>query len=294
MSILIDSSTRVLVQGITGLSGSFHTLQMLQYKTNIVGGITPGKEKQLFNNQIPIFNSVRDAIDETNANVSIIYVPAALAADAIIESIEAKLELIVCITEGIPTIDMIKVIKLLKSSNTRLIGPNCPGIITPNECKIGIMPGYIHKKGNVGVVSRSGTLTYEAVHQLTNLNIGQSTCVGIGGDAILGTNFIDILEKFNNDDDTKAVVIIGEIGGNAEENAALWIKDNMKKPVIGFIAGETAPSNKRMGHAGAIIAKGEGTALCKKLAFKDAGIKLVDTPSDIGLITKKVLLTYGT
>lgn len=294
MSILVDKNSRVICQGITGKAGSFHTKQMLEYGTNIVAGVTPGK-KGSSDQGIPIFDSVYEAKKESGANVSVIFVPAPFAKDAIIEAVEAGIELIICITEGIPILDMILVKKYLAlqpSSNnnkTRMIGPNCPGIITPGETKIGIMPGYIHKQGNVGVVSRSGTLTYEAVFQITSNNIGQSTCIGIGGDPILGTTFVDVLTMFEADDETKAVVLIGEIGGNAEENAAEYIKKNMTKPVIGFISGLTAPEGKRMGHAGAIIADGKGTAHAKIDALKKAGVIIVDSPAEIGKTVQTVM-----
>ncbi len=288
MSVFIDSSTKVLVQGITGLAGAFHASQMLEYGTKIVAGITPGKGGELFEQRIPIFDSVQDAVSKTGATASVIYVPAPFAADAIMEGVGAGLDLVVCITEGIPTFDMIKVNAALQSSKTRLIGPNCPGIITPGECKIGIMPGQIHKSGKVGVVSRSGTLTYEAVNQLTQAGLGQSTCIGIGGDPIIGTNFIDALEAFNNDAKTEAVVMLGEIGGNAEEDAAAWISAYMTKPVVGFIAGQTAPKGKRMGHAGAIISAGKGTAAEKIKAFEAAGVGVAPTPVEIGMKVKEV------
>jgi len=289
MSIFINKSTRVIVQGITGSAGSFHTDQMIAYGTNIVAGINPRKKNGTYKN-IPILDSVKNANKEYDVDASVIYVPAPFAADAILESIEANIKLIVCITEGIPVQDMMKVKEIIKDSNSRLIGPNCPGIITPGECKIGIMPGFIHMPGNVGVISRSGTLTYEAVFQLTKLGIGQSTCIGIGGDPIIGTNFIDALNEFNNDVNTNAVVMIGEIGGDAEEKAADWIKDYMKKPVIGFIAGKTAPKGKRMGHAGAIISGGKGTAGDKIKALEKAGVHISPTPSALGETTKMVLL----
>jgi succinyl-CoA synthetase alpha subunit len=281
MSILVDQSTRLIVQGLTGREGSFHAQQMLDYGTNVVGGVTPGKggAKHL---QVPIFNTVADAVRETGANVSVIFVPPPFAADAILEAADARLPLAICITEGIPTLDMVHVAAALKNSKTRLIGPNCPGIISPGRCKIGIMPGSIHKPGNVGVVSRSGTLTYEAVDQLTRLGIGQSTCIGIGGDPIIGTTFLDAIRLFDDDPDTHAIVMIGEIGGNAEEVAAEFIKKNVAKPVVGFICGQTAPPGRRMGHAGAIISGGQGTAADKYRAMRDAGIHTVESPAAIG------------
>jgi succinyl-CoA synthetase alpha subunit len=283
VSILLDKNTKAIVQGITGDAGSFHAKQMLDYGTQIVAGVTPGKGGQKFADKVPIFNTVADAKRATGANASIIYVPPPFAADAILEGIAAGLELVICITEGIPVLDMVKVKQALKSqSKTRLVGPSCPGVITPGQCKLGIMPGHIHKAGHVGVVSKSGTLTYEAVGQLTALGIGQSTCVGIGGDPVNGTDFIDVLKLFNDDKDTHAVILIGEIGGSAEEEAAAWVKANMKKPVVGFIAGRTAPPGRRMGHAGAIISGGKGTASEKVKALEAAGIKVAPTPADIG------------
>lgn len=294
MSILVDKNSRIICQGLTGKAGSFHTKQMVEYGTNVVAGVTPGKRGS-FENGIPVFDSVYEAKNKCGANVSIIFVPAPFAKDAIIEATDADMGLIVCITEGIPILDMISVkhyFALLTDSDgskPRMIGPNCPGIITPGEAKVGIMPGYIHKKGNVGVVSRSGTLTYEAVFQITNNDIGQSTCVGIGGDPILGTTFVDILKMFEEDDETKVVVLIGEIGGNAEEDAAEYIKNNMTKKVIGFVAGLTAPKGKRMGHAGAIISAGKGTAQSKIDALKEAGVIVVESPANIGKTVAKLL-----
>ena len=288
MSVLLDKNTRVVVQGLTGREGSFHAQQMLEYGTKVVAGVTPGKGgmKHL---DVPIFNTVADAVSATRANASIIFVPPPFAADAILEAADAGLPLIVCITEGIPTLDMVRVAAALKDSKSRLIGPNCPGIISPGLSKMGIMPGPIHKQGHVGVVSRSGTLTYEAVDQLTRLGIGQCTCIGIGGDPIIGTTFLDAVRLFNDDPETRAIVMIGEIGGNAEEVAAAYIKKHVKKPVVGFIAGQTAPPGRRMGHAGAIISGGQGTAADKYVAMRAAGIHTVQSPADIGETIAKVL-----
>ncbi|MFA7744853.1 succinate--CoA ligase subunit alpha [Salinicoccus roseus] len=281
MGVFIDKDTKVLVQGITGSTALFHTKQMLEYGTQIVAGVTPGKGGQKVEG-VPVFNTVEEAKKETGASVSVIYVPAPFAADAIVECADAELDLAICITEHIPVLDMVKVKRYLEGKKTRLVGPNCPGVITADECKIGIMPGYIHKKGHVGVVSRSGTLTYEAVHQLTEAGIGQTTAVGIGGDPVNGTDFIDALKAFNEDPETEAVVMIGEIGGTAEEEAAEWVRDNMTKPVVGFIGGVTAPPGKRMGHAGAIISGGKGTADEKIKTMNACGIETADTPSEIG------------
>ena len=284
MSILINNETKLLIQGITGKEGAFHTEQMVEYGTQIVAGVTPGKGGQIDDNGIPIFNTLESAVTETGANASVIFVPPPFAADACLEAIDAGVDLIICITEGIPTMDMVPVKDALDNSHTRMIGPNCPGIITPGECKIGIMPGFIHKPhGNVGVISRSGTLTYEAVHQLTEQGIGQSTCIGIGGDPIIGTTFIDLLSLFKDDPHTEGVVMIGEIGGSAEEEAAQWIQNNnFDKSVVAFIAGQTAPPGRRMGHAGAIIAGGKGTATDKMTSLRNAGITVCDSPAEIG------------
>lgn len=292
MSVFINKDTKVIVQGITGGTARFHTKQMLEYGTKIVGGTSPGKAGQEVEG-VPVFNTVRDAVDATGANASVIYVPAPFAADSIIEAVDAELDLVICITEHIPVLDMVKVKRYMEGKKTRLVGPNCPGVITADECKIGIMPGYIHTKGHVGVVSRSGTLTYEAVHQLTQAGVGQTTAVGIGGDPVNGTNFIDVLKAFNEDPETYAVIMIGEIGGTAEEEAAEWVKANMTKPVVGFIGGRTAPPGKRMGHAGAIISGGKGTADEKIRIMNECGIKVADTPSVMGETLIEVLKEQG-
>ena len=288
MSILVNKSTRLMVQGITGKEGSFHTSACMEYGTNIVAGVTPGKGGTEFEG-VPVFNTVREAVDAARPNVSMIFVPPPFAADAIMESVEAEIPLIVCITEGIPVMDMVQAKRFMAGKKSRLIGPNCPGIITPEECKIGIMPGFIHKKGRVGVISRSGTLTYEAVWQVTKAGLGQSTCIGIGGDPVNGTNFIDLLEMFEKDRETDAIVMIGEIGGDAEERAAEYIKGNLSKPVVGFIAGITAPPGRRMGHAGAIISGGKGTASEKMAAMEKAGIHVVRNPALIGQTVAEAL-----
>ena len=288
MSILVDKNTRLIVQGITGREGTFHTLQSKAYGTNVVGGVTPGKGGTTHEG-FPVFNTVVEARQKADANATVIFVPPAFAADAIMEAADAGIELIVCITEGIPTFDMLKAHDYLSGRPSRLIGPNCPGIISPGKCKIGIMPGSIHKEGSVGVISRSGTLTYEAVGQLSSRGMGQSTCIGIGGDPIIGTNFEDALKLFNQDPETAAIVMIGEIGGTAEETAAAYIRKSVKKPVVGFIAGKTAPPGRRMGHAGAIISGGKGTAEDKMKALSAAGIHVVKSPADIGETTAKLL-----
>ncbi len=288
MSILVNSQTRVLVQGITGKEGQFHARQCIEYGTQVVAGVTPGKGGQVMDG-VPVFNTVQEAKEKTGADASLIFVPPPFAADAILEAVDAGVELAVCITEGIPVMDMLRVKNYLAQKDTRLIGPNCPGIITPGECKIGIMPGAIHTPGGpVGVVSRSGTLTYEVVHQLSGVGLGQTTCIGIGGDPVNGTGFTDCLKAFNDDPDTEAVVMVGEIGGTAEEQAALWIQANMTKPVVGFIAGITAPTGRRMGHAGAIVSGGQGTAEAKIAAMKECGIHVCNDLGSLGRLCKEV------
>ncbi|HEX3253232.1 MAG TPA: succinate--CoA ligase subunit alpha [Pyrinomonadaceae bacterium] len=288
MSVLVDKSTRLIVQGLTGKEGTFHAKQMVEYGTNIVGGVTPGKGGTTHEG-IPVFNTVAHAVKEAGANASVIYVPPSFAADAVMEAADAGIPVVVCITEGIPTLDMVKVKEYLSDKPTRLIGPNCPGIISPGKCKIGIMPGHIHREGNIGVVSRSGTLTYEAVGQLTALGLGQSSAIGIGGDPIVGTTHVDALRLFEADPETTGIVMIGEIGGSAEEEAAAFAKENVTKPIVAFIAGQTAPPGRRMGHAGAIIAGGKGTAAEKMKALEAAGIKVVKSPAEIGQAMKDAL-----
>jgi succinyl-CoA synthetase alpha subunit len=288
MSILIDKNTRVVIQGITGKEGMFHTRQMVEYGTKVVSGVTPGKGGQEVDG-VPVFNTVKDAVAATGAAVSAVFVPPAFAADAIMEAADSGISLVICLTEGIPTLDMITVHHYLKKRNVRLIGPNCPGVISPGKCKVGLMAGYIHKQGSLGVVSRSGTLTYEAVYQLTKRGIGQSTCVGIGGDQIIGLSFVDLLELFEGDAGTEAVVLIGEIGGKAEEEAAEYIRERMTKPVVAFIAGRTAPPGRRMGHAGAIISGGKGTAEEKIRSLEEAGVRVAQNPADIGDVVAKAL-----
>ena len=290
MSVLVNKDTRLVVQGITGGEGTFHTSQILEYGTNVVAGVTPGKggmrytgnDRDTFTRPVPVYNTVKEAVESEDANTTVIFVPAPFAADAIMEAAEAGLKVIICITEGIPVNDMMKAYNYVQEKGAVLVGPNCPGVITPGEAKVGIMPGFIHKKGSIGVVSRSGTLTYEAVHQLTSVGLGQSTCIGIGGDPIIGTRFIDAIKLFAKDDETEGLVMIGEIGGSAEEEAADYIKKHFKKPVVGFIAGRTAPPGRRMGHAGAIVSGGKGTAEDKIRAMEKAGIRVVENPADIG------------
>jgi succinyl-CoA synthetase alpha subunit len=289
MAVLVDKNTRLVVQGITGKEGSFHTQQMIEYGTKVVAGVTPGKGGQKSEHGVPIFNTVREAVEKEGANATVIFVPPAFAADAILEAIGAEIPLIVCITEGIPVRDMARVYTVLQNSKSRLIGPNCPGVISPGKAKIGIMPGFIHKEGTIGVVSRSGTLTYEAVSQLTAVGLGQSTCIGIGGDPVIGTKHKEAIKLLNDDPDTEGIIMIGEIGGTDEEDAAEWIKDNVKKPVVGFIAGQTAPPGKRMGHAGAIISGGKGTAKSKMDAMRYAGIAVVENPAYIGRTMRELL-----
>ena len=290
MSILIDQNTKVIVQGITGRDGSFHTERMLEYGTKVVGGVTPGKGGQAVAG-VPVFNSVAEAKSKTDANCAVIYVPAKFAKDAVLEDIKAGIDLIICITEGLPVIDMVEVSKAMRGTKIRLIGPNCPGLISPGKCKVGIMPGHIHKPGPIGVVSRSGTLTYEVVYNLSLANIGQTSCVGLGGDPIIGTRFVDVLEMFLKDNDTKGIVMVGEIGGQDEQTAAEFIKKEVakRKPVVGFIAGRTAPPGKRMGHAGAIISSGASTAEAKRQVLQDAGVTVVDVPDEIPSIFKRKL-----
>ncbi len=289
MSILVSKDTKVLVQGLTGGEGSFHTRQMLEYGTGIVAGVTPGRGGEKFNGNVPVFNTAEEAVNSTGANASVVFVPAPFAADAVLEAAACGLDLIVCITEGIPTLDMVRVKQFLQGRETRLIGPNCPGVITPGACKLGIMPGFIHQPGRVGVVSRSGTLTYEAVWQLTERGIGQSTCIGIGGDPVVGTTHLDALKLFNDDPDTDVVLMIGEIGGTAEEEAAAYAKEHMDKPVVAFIAGRTAPPGRRMGHAGAIISGGVGTAQSKIEFLRRAGVTVAESPAEIGQVLATVL-----
>lgn len=289
MAVLVNKNTRLLVQGITGKEGAFHTQQMIEYGTNVIAGVTPGKGGQKSEHGVPIFNTVREAVEKEGVNATVIFVPPAFAGDAILEAIASEIPLIVCITEGIPVRDMARVYTVLQNSKSRLIGPNCPGVISPGKAKIGIMPGFIHKEGTIGVVSRSGTLTYETVSQLTAVGLGQSTCIGIGGDPVIGTKHKDAIKLLNDDPDTEGIIMIGEIGGTDEEDAAEWIKDNVKKPVVGFIAGQTAPPGKRMGHAGAIISGGKGTAQSKMDAMKKAGIAVVENPAFIGRTMKDLL-----
>lgn len=289
MAVLVDENTRVVVQGITGKEGGFHAAQMIDYGTKVVAGVTPGKGGQKSEHGVPVFNTVQEAIDAEGANAAVIFVPPPFAADAILECVSTNIALAICITEGIPEADMARAMPTIRASLTRLIGPNCPGVISPGKCKIGIMPGFIHEPGNIGLVSRSGTLTYEAVSQLTGHGLGQTTAIGIGGDPFIGTRHKDAIQLLNSDPECKGIVMIGEIGGTDEEDAAAWIKDNVKKPVVGFIAGQTAPPGKRMGHAGAIISGGKGTAQSKMDAMRAAGIHVVDSPADIGKTMKKLI-----
>ncbi len=289
MSIIVDKNSRILVQGITGKEGSFHAKQMIEYGTKVVAGVTPGKGGTTFEEKTPVFNTVQEAVEATGANVSVLFVPPPFAADAIYEAADAGIEWVICITEGIPARDMLQVYDYLSRTNTRMVGPNCPGVISPGKCKVGIMPAFIHKEGGVGVISRSGTLTYEAVHQLTVRGLGQSTCIGIGGDPVIGTRYIDALKLFKDDPQTEAVILIGEIGGTAEEEAAAWIQENFRKPVVAFIAGQTAPPGKRMGHAGAIISGGKGTAAEKMQALSAAGIAVCESPAVLGETVAKAL-----
>ena len=296
MAILVEEDTKILIQGITGSFGGTHARLSLEYGTQLVAGVTPGKGGQKFEGRVPIFDTVSEAVAETGATVSAVFVPPAFAGDAILEGVDAGLDLVVCITEGIPVMDMMRVRAAMKGSRTRLIGPNCPGVVTPGRgenshggCRIGIAPGYIHRRGNIGIVSRSGTLTYEAVWQVTQAGLGQSTCVGIGGDPVNGTSHLDVLKMFNKDPETEAIIMIGEIGGSAEEEAAAWARENCRKPIAGFIAGATAPPGRRMGHAGAIISGGKGTADAKKAAMREAGIEVAETPSDMGAALRKAM-----
>lgn len=288
MSVLVNKQSKIVVQGITGSEGTFHATQMIEYGTNVVAGVTPGKGGTTYLDR-PVYNTVEEAVVATGADVSVIFVPAPFAADAIMEAASAGVKLVVCITEGIPVEDMVKVKSLLKDKSTRLVGPNCPGVITPGECKVGIMPGFIHKKGRVGIISKSGTLTYEAVYQLTEVGLGQSTCIGIGGDPIIGTSTLEAVKLLMEDNETDAIVMIGEIGGTMEPDAARWIKDHGTKPVVGFIAGQTAPKGRRMGHAGAIVGGAEDTAAAKMAILRECGVHVVDSPADIGVTVKKVL-----
>ncbi len=289
MSVIVDQNSKIVVQGITGKEGSFHAGQMIEYGTNVVAGVTPGKGGTKFQDSVPVYNTMSQAVKETAADVSVIFVPPPFAADAVYEAADSGIKWVICITEGIPALDMLNVYNYLQKTGTRMIGPNCPGVISPGKCKVGIMPGFIHREGRIGIISRSGTLTYEAVHQVSQTGLGQSTCIGIGGDPVIGTRYIDALELFKDDDDTDAVIMIGEIGGTAEEEAAAWVKANFNKPVVAFIAGQTAPPGKRMGHAGAIISGGKGTAAEKMAALKAAGITVCDSPAVLGKTVADVL-----